>query len=102
VEVEDGLAGAGPDVDDDPVVVEAGLARRLGDEDEHAPRLLGRELADVAKRLDVALGDDEEMRVGLRGDVSDRDVSVRRADVVALPVEPAEEAILRQRRSLPP
>ena len=36
--------------------------RGLGDEVEHALRLVGRELADVAERVDVALGEDEQVR----------------------------------------
>jgi hypothetical protein len=56
VQVEDRLPAAGPDVDDDAVVLEPDLARGLGDELEHPLRLLGRKLADVAERLDMALG----------------------------------------------
>ena len=76
MEVEDRLAAARADVDDHPVVVEAGLARRLGHEVEHPLRLVGRELADVAERVDVPLGDDEQVRLGLRVDVPDRDEAV--------------------------
>jgi hypothetical protein len=101
VEVEDGLAGAGTRVDDDPIVVEALLPRGRRDEVEHPLRLLGGELADLVEARDVALGQDEQMRVRLRVDVADRDESVGTRDVVAVPVEPAEEAVLRQRGSPP-
>ena len=70
VQVEDRLPAARADVDDDAVVVEPGLLRGVRDELEHALRLVRRELADVAERLDVALGDDEQVRVGLRVDVA--------------------------------
>jgi hypothetical protein len=100
VEVEDGLSCARAGVDDDPVVVQALLSCRLGDEVEHALRLLGRELADLVEGRDVTLREDEQVRVRLRVDVPDRDEAVGARDVVAVPVEPAEEAVVRQRGSL--
>ena len=60
MQVEDRLAGATADVDDHAVVLEVSLACRLGDELEHALRLLRAEVTDVAKRVDVALGKNEE------------------------------------------
>ena len=52
----------GADVDDHTVVVEPAPARGLGDELEHPLRLVGRKLADLPERLDVPLGDDEQVR----------------------------------------
>jgi hypothetical protein len=102
VKVVDGLAGGRPDVDDDSVVLEPGLASGVAHEGEHAACLLRRELADVAERLDVPLGDDEQMCVRLRVDVADGDEPLGGVDVVALAEEPAEEAVVRQRgRPLP-
>ena len=50
----------------------------------------------------MALGNDEQMRVGARVDVRDRDEAVALPDVVALRIELAEEAVRRHRRSPPP
>jgi hypothetical protein len=93
VQVEDRLAAAGADVDEHAVVLEPGAAGRLGDEVEDALRLLGRELGDVAERVDVSLRNDEQMRLGLRVDVADRDQALGRRDVLALARELAEEAV---------
>ena len=101
MEVEDRLARGFADVHDDAIVVEAGLARGLGDEVQHPLRLVGRELADLAEARDVAYGQDEQMRVGLRIDVADRDEAVRLRNVIALLHELAEKAVLRQRGSPP-
>ena len=101
MQVEDRLACAGADVDDDFVVLEAHEAGGFGDEEEHPARLIRRELADVAERLDVALRDHEDVRVSLRIDVADRDELVRRVYVVAVGEERAEEAVVRQRGSPP-
>jgi hypothetical protein len=49
----------------------------------------------------MPLGQDEQVRVGPRVDVTDRDEPVRLRNVVALPDELAEEAVLRQREFLP-
>ena len=102
MEVEDRLATAFSDADENAVVVETGVARRVGDEVEHALRLVGRELADLAEGRDVPLGQDEQVRVGQRIDVADRDEAIALRNVVAFPDEPAEEAVLRQRGSPPP
>ena len=102
MEVEDGLARPGPDVDHDPVVLDTGDLRSLGDKLEHPFRLIGRKSADVTKGVHVALGQYEEVGVGLRVDVADRDEAVTCVDVVALADEVAEETIgVRQRRSPP-
>ena len=100
--MEDGLTPARPDVDEDTVILESGLAGEVGDEGEHPLRLGGRKLGDVSEGVDVALREDEEVGLRLRVDVPDRDEAVRLRDVVALAVEPAEEAVVRQRGSLPP
>ena len=102
MQVEDGLASAGTDVDDDLVVLEARGASGICDEFEHAKCLVRPKLADVAERLDVPLGNHEQVRVCLRVDVLDRDEAARRVDVLATLVELAEEAVFRQRGSPPP
>ena len=102
MEVEDRLATALAHVHEDAVVLEAGLAGGLGDELEHPLHLVGRELADLAEGRDVPLGQDEQVRVGPRVDVADRDEAVALRNVVAFPYELAEEAVLRQRGSPPP
>ena len=101
MQVEDGLATAGTDVDDDAVVGQAGPARDLGDELEHPLGLVGWERRDVAEGVDVALGQHEQVRLRLRLDVPDRDEAVAARDVVALAGERAEEAVVRQRGLLP-
>jgi hypothetical protein len=99
MEVEDRLSGPRADVDEHAVVREARIPGGLRDEVEHSLRLVRRKLGDLAEALDVALRQDEQMGLGLRVDVADRDEAVRLRDVVALADEPAEEAVLRQRRS---
>jgi hypothetical protein len=101
VEVEDRLARARSDVDEHAVVGETGLPGCLRDEVEHPFRLVRRELRDLAEAVDVPFRQDEEMGLGLRVDVANRDEPVRLRDVVALAGEPTEEAVLRQRRSPP-
>jgi hypothetical protein len=99
--MEDGLSRSRANVDDDLVVLEPGDARGLGDELEHALRFVRRELVHVTERVDVALRDHEEVRVGLRVDVADRGVAVCAVDVVALARKLAEEAVVTQRGSPP-
>jgi hypothetical protein len=93
VKVEDGLPRPGPDVHHDPIVLETGDLRRLGDELEHRSGLVRREGADVAKGVNVALREHEEMSVSLRVDVADGDESVTCMDVVAVADEGAEETV---------
>ena len=102
MEVEDRLAAALADVDDDAVVLETGVARGVPDEVEHPLRFVGWKLADLAERRHMALGDHEQVRVGARVDVADRDEAVRLTDVIALAHEVAEETVVRQRGSPPP
>ena len=52
------MTTAWPDVDDDAIVLEPNLAGRVRHELEHPLRFVPGELADIAKRLDVPLGDD--------------------------------------------
>src|SRR5919202_5468022 len=101
MEVEDRLPRPRADVDEHAIVGEAGVPSDLGHEVEHPLRLVGRELRDLAEALDMALRQDEEVRLGLRVDVPNRDEAVRFRDVVALADEPAEEAVVRQRGSPP-
>ena len=54
--MEDRLSGTCPDVDEHAVVVEAGDARGLGDEAQHAPGLLVRKRVDLLERVDVPRG----------------------------------------------
>jgi hypothetical protein len=99
MEVKDGLPRTRAYVDDDAVVIEPSLASGSGDELEHALRLLRLELADVAEGVDMAFGQHEQMGLGRRVDVADRDVPLPGKDVIPVPDEPAEEALLRQRGS---
>jgi hypothetical protein len=100
--MEDRLPAALAHVREDAVILETGLAGGLCDEVEHPLRLVGRELANLAERRDVPLGQDEQMRVGPRIDVADGDEAIGLRDVVAFLYEFAEEAVLRQRGSPPP
>jgi hypothetical protein len=102
VKVEPRLAGARPDVDHDPVVVDTGDLRGLRDELEHPFRLVGRKSADVTKGVNVALRQHEEVGVGLRVDVADRDEPVTCVEVVALADELAEETVCVRQRGSPP
>jgi hypothetical protein len=97
MQMEDRLPRAAAHVDEDVVILETFVPRRLGDEREHSFRLLLRKLIDVTERLDVPLGNDEQMHVGLRVDVADRHEARALTHVVALAVEPAKEAVIRQR-----
>jgi hypothetical protein len=101
MQVKHRLAGARTGVDDDTVIVQPFACRHLGDEVEHPLVLVGAELGDVVEAVDVVLGDDEQVRRRLRVDVADGDEALGRGDVLALPVERAEEAIVRQRGSPP-
>jgi hypothetical protein len=102
VKVEHRLASAWPDVDHDPVVLDTGDLRRLGDELEHPFRLVGRKSADVTKSVHMTLGQHEEVGVGLRVDVADRDEALACVDVVALADEVAEETVGVRQRGSPP
>jgi hypothetical protein len=102
VKVEDRLARASADVDEHAVVGQAGLPRGLRDELQHPFRFVSRELRDLTEAVDMTLRQDEQMGLGLRVDVPNRDEAVRLRDVVTLANETAEEAILRQRGSPPP
>ena len=95
--MEDRLTAARADVDHHPVVRQPDAARGRRDELQHLLRLLWRELGHVAERVDMALGEDEEVRLRLGVDVADGDEAVALRDVVALPRELAEEAVVRQR-----
>jgi len=102
VKVEHRLAGTRPNVDHDPVVLDTCDLRGLGDKLEHPFRLVGRKSADVTKGVHMTLGQHEEVRVGLRVDVADRDEPVTCVDVVALTDEVAEEAVGVRQRGSPP
>ena len=93
MEVENRLPCARADVDDDPVIVQPGDPRRVGDELEHSLRLLGRKCADVAKPVDEPLGQHQQMSVGLRANVADRDEPFSRMHMLALAHELAEETV---------
>jgi hypothetical protein len=101
VQVEHRLAGAPAGIDDDTVIAQPLACCHFGDEVEHALVLVGAELCDVVEALYVMLGDDEQMRPGLRIDVADGDEALDGGDVVTLAVERAEEAVVRQRGSPP-
>jgi hypothetical protein len=99
--MEDRLAAALADVDNDSIVLEPCGLRGFGDELHHPLRLLFRELGDLAERVDVPLRNDEQVRLRLGVDVPNRDKAICRVDVLPLPEEGAEEAVLRQRESPP-
>ena len=101
MEVEDRLPRALADVEEDAVVGQPLCLRRLRDEVERPLRLVGLELRDLAEALDVPLRNDEQVDLRRGVDVLDRDRAVGERDVIALAVEPAEEAVLRQRGSPP-
>ena len=97
MEMKHGLPSARADVHDDLVVGQPGAFRRLGDELEHALRLVGVELGDVTERVDVMLRQHEQVHGRLRVDVLDRNKAFVRVDVVAVAVQVAEEAVLMRR-----
>ena len=101
VEMEDRLPRARADVDGDTVIRQALARCHVRHKLEHPLRLCGRELADLAERVDVPLGQHEEVHGRLRVDVADRDEAVGRRDVVALAVERAEEAVVVHAASTP-
>src|SRR5919201_6695538 len=101
VQVEDRLSCAAAYVDKHVVVVEPLVTSSFGDELQHLLRLVRRKLVDFAKRLDVSLGDHEQMCVRFRIDVADRYDSRASTDVFAFAVQPTKEAVVRQ-RGFPP
>ena len=101
MEMEDRLSRPRPDVDEHAIVGETRPAGGLRDEVEHSFRFVGRELGDLAKAVHMPFRQDEQVCLGLRIDVANRDETVGFRDVVALADETAEEAVLRQRRSPP-
>lgn len=102
MQVEDRLAAAGPHVDEDAIVLEPGLARCVCDKVQHPLGLVRRVRRDIPERVDVALGKNQEMRLGDRVDVADRDEPVALLDVVAFADELAEEAVVARQRGSPP
>src|SRR2546422_7741716 len=101
--MKDRLPGPCARVDDDTVIGQAVLRSYFGYEVEHPLRLAGRELRDLVEARDVPLGQHEQVRLRLRVEVADGDEAVRLGNVIALAVEPAEEAVvIRQRGSPPP
>ena len=97
MQVVNRLAGSWTGVDDNTVIRQPLPCSNLGHKLEHPLRLVRGKHADVVERGDVPLGQDQEVGARLRIDVADRDEALRRGNVVALAVEPAEEAVLRQR-----
>ena len=97
MEMEDRLATAFTDIHDDAVIVESFVPCRLRDELEHPLCLIRREFRDLAERFDVPLRNDEQVRVGPRVDVADRDDARPGADVIAASRTTA--SVLRNARS---
>lgn len=93
MKVEDRLTSTGTNVDDHSVVLESGFARRLGNELEHALRLVSRELSNVSERIDMTLRKHEQMHLGLRIDVAYRDEAIGSMNVITLLYECAEETV---------
>ena len=102
MKVKDGLPGSRTDVDHHAVVLEPRDPCCLRNELEHALRFFRRKAADVAEGVDVAFRQHEQVRVGLRVDVADRDEPVGCVDVVALADEVAEETVGVRQRGSPP
>src|SRR6476620_6077144 len=99
--MENRLARRRAHVDCDTVIRQPLACSDVGDELEHPLRLLGRELADLAERVDVPLGDHEQVDGRLRVAVADRDEAVGGGDVVALLIELAEEAVVVHAAGIP-
>src|SRR5690242_21180752 len=74
--MEHGLARRRAHVDGDTVIRQPLACSDVGDELEHPLRLLRRKLADLAERVDVPLGQDEQVDRRLRLDVADGDKAV--------------------------
>ena len=98
MQMENRLARRRAHVDCDTVIRQPLACSDVRDELEHPLRLLRRELADLAERVDVPLGEDQQVDGRLRVDVADGDEAVRRGDVVAIAVELAEEAVAQAAR----
>jgi hypothetical protein len=101
VQVKDRLAGSRTNVNGHAIVLETHLLGRPRDELEHALRLVRRKLADLLEARDVPLGKDEQVHIGLWVDVANGDEAVGGVDVIAVGVQVAEEAVVRQ-RGFPP
>src|SRR5690348_13715304 len=99
--MENRLARRRAHVDGDTVIRQPLACSDVGDELEHPLRLLRRKLADLAERVDVPLGQDEQVDRRLRLDVADGDKAVGRGHVVALAVELAEEAVVVHAARIP-
>ena len=65
-------------IDLDTVIRQSLACSEVGDELEHPLRLLRRKLADLAERVDMALGQDEQVDGRLRVDIADGDEAVGR------------------------
>ena len=76
VEMEHGLARASSCIDDEPVVLEPGDARRFGDERQHAVCFPRFELGDIAECVDVPFRQHEQVDGRFRRDVFDREQPV--------------------------
>ena len=101
MQMEHRLARARAYVDGDTVIRQPLPRSNVGDELEHPLRLVRRKLADLAERIDVPLGEDEQVDGGLRLDVADGDEAVGRGDVVTLAVELAEETVVAHAARIP-
>src|SRR4051812_19125832 len=99
--MEDRLPCCRADVDGHTVIRQALARSYLRQKLEHPLRFVGRKLTDVAERVDVPLGEDEEMNRRLRLDVADRDEAIGSRDVVAFAIERAEEAVVVHAASSP-
>jgi hypothetical protein len=103
--MEDRLARSRACVDDDTVIGQAFLRSDFRHEVEHALGLVRGKLRDFVVAAHVPLGQDEQVCLGLRVDVADRDESLRRGDMLPVAIERAEQTVrrrLRQRESPPP
>ena len=92
----------GAHVDDHAVVLESLRSGDGGDEPQHPSRFLVRKFVDLAERVDVPLGEDEQVRLGGRLNVADRYETVGGVNMVAVRHELAEEAVRLRQRPAPP
>src|SRR5262249_39720352 len=88
-------------VDGDKVVRQPFPCCDVGHELEHPLGLVRRKLADLTERIDVPLGEDEEVDGRLGVDVADGDEAVGRGDVIAFAVELAEETVVAHPARIP-
>ena len=92
VQVEHRLPCPGTDVDDHAVVLAAFGCSNLGDEPQHSTGLFIRKGADFAERIDVSCGQDEQVSLRSRRDITNCHEAIRLVHVIAIGDKPTEQA----------